>query len=332
MRGIFLIVMKHWYNVDMEQDYNKKHWTNPCPKYDCRKEACKCGLKFVSIPAALGDDSDNSDVAPKNGLYCNTIVRYEANDKVYIYSKEGIPVKVEKGDYGLAGSKMAVTLSLATGSEEYGYTWDSSYTYDELSKNPENIKFFLPQGQWLCAGSLQNMAPIYTEVTEQGISWKTEVEGFAYTVFIHKPSLQNDAITQAAYFSSNIADNYSTRVIILPELELEPYATEIPENTTFAIPFDKDIALFSSNTYDCDPVQTRYVGNFIILPVKRRIGDSLSNVTEQCLITNATRRPSSGVPDSYWFKTFEFNGEKYKMSFSSMSGDDHIYVINKIVN
>lgn len=95
MRGIFLIVMKHWYNVNMEQDFNKKHWSNPCPKYNCRKEACKCGLKFVSIPAVLGDDSSESDVAPKNGLYCNTIVRYEANGHVYVYSKEGIPVLVE---------------------------------------------------------------------------------------------------------------------------------------------------------------------------------------------------------------------------------------------
>ena len=79
----------------MEQDYNIKHWAKPCPKYDCRKDSCKCGVRFVSIPAVLGDDSSESDVAPKNGLYCNTIVRYEANGNVYLYSKEGIPVLVE---------------------------------------------------------------------------------------------------------------------------------------------------------------------------------------------------------------------------------------------
>ncbi len=72
---------------------NKEHWANKgCPKYDCRKAACKCGLKFVDIPAALGDDSKGSNVAPKNGEYCNAIVRYEANGRVYIYSKEGVPV------------------------------------------------------------------------------------------------------------------------------------------------------------------------------------------------------------------------------------------------
>lgn len=79
----------------MEQDFNEKHWASPCPKYDCRKDNCKCGLKFVSIPAVLGDDSSSSEVAPRNGLYCNAIVRYEANGNVYVYSKEGIPVLVE---------------------------------------------------------------------------------------------------------------------------------------------------------------------------------------------------------------------------------------------
>ena len=75
------------------EDYDKTHWANKgCPKYDCRKAACKCGLKFVDIPAILGDDSEGSDVAPKNGEYCNAIVRYEANGRVYIYSKEGVPV------------------------------------------------------------------------------------------------------------------------------------------------------------------------------------------------------------------------------------------------
>lgn len=75
------------------EDYDKTHWANKgCPKYDCRKAACKCGLKFVDIPAILGDDSEGSNVAPKNGEYCNAIVRYEANGRVYIYSKEGVPV------------------------------------------------------------------------------------------------------------------------------------------------------------------------------------------------------------------------------------------------
>lgn len=72
---------------------------NKCPKFDCRnKLKCQCGLRFYSIPSALGDDSNGSEVEPKNGNYCNAIVRYEANGAVYIYSAEGIPVNIkEKG-------------------------------------------------------------------------------------------------------------------------------------------------------------------------------------------------------------------------------------------
>ena len=80
-------------------DYNKEHWeSESCPKYDCRKNSCKCGLRFVDIPAVLGNDSTTSDVAPKNGNYCNAIVRYEANGAVYIYSTEGIPVLIKEGN------------------------------------------------------------------------------------------------------------------------------------------------------------------------------------------------------------------------------------------
>lgn len=83
----------------MMENYDKEFWENKkCPKYDCRKNACKCGLKKVSLAAALGDDSENSPIAPKNGAYCNAIVVYEANGAVYIYSTEGIPVKIKDGE------------------------------------------------------------------------------------------------------------------------------------------------------------------------------------------------------------------------------------------
>lgn len=78
----------------MEQDYNLKNWTKPCPKVNCKK-SCS-GLRYVVIPAALGDDSKDSDVAPKNGAYCNAMVKYEANNNVYLYSSEGVPVMVDE--------------------------------------------------------------------------------------------------------------------------------------------------------------------------------------------------------------------------------------------
>lgn len=79
----------------MDIDYNEKDWATPCPKYDCRKTACKCGLEYVNIPTSLGDDSEGSSVAPKNGAYCNALVVYEANGHVYIYTKEGIPTLMD---------------------------------------------------------------------------------------------------------------------------------------------------------------------------------------------------------------------------------------------
>lgn len=82
-------------------NYNKKCWEQPCPKVDCRKDTCKCGLKRVVIPALLGDDSEGSKAAPKNGAYCNAIVTYEANGHTYIYSKEGIPTLIDVDAAGI---------------------------------------------------------------------------------------------------------------------------------------------------------------------------------------------------------------------------------------
>lgn len=73
---------------------NPTHWTkNGCPKYDCRKDKCKCGLRYVSVPPAL-----TSEMVPKRGLFCNAIVEYEETGAVYIYSTEGIPVLVKEGN------------------------------------------------------------------------------------------------------------------------------------------------------------------------------------------------------------------------------------------
>ena len=78
----------------MEVNYDSKLWDKSCPKYDCRKSHCECGLQYVNISATLGDDSAGSKVAPKNGTYCNAIVKYEANGNIYMYSEEGIPVLI----------------------------------------------------------------------------------------------------------------------------------------------------------------------------------------------------------------------------------------------
>lgn len=83
-----------YYNKIMDQNYDEKYWSRPCPKVKCKK-ASNC-LHYFFIPAALGDDSGSA--APKKGDYSNAIVEYEANGAVYIYSSEGIPVNIKEGE------------------------------------------------------------------------------------------------------------------------------------------------------------------------------------------------------------------------------------------
>ena len=80
----------------MEQDYNLKKWSKGCPNtgINCRRSSC--GIEYVFIPAALGDDQEGSPIAPKNGSYNNAIVYYEATGNVYLYSSDGVPTRVEK--------------------------------------------------------------------------------------------------------------------------------------------------------------------------------------------------------------------------------------------
>lgn len=75
------------------EKYDPRYWKNPCPKYDCRKNSCKCGLKYVNVPASL-----EKEYVPEKGAFCNAIVEYEGTGEVYIYSIEGIPVKIKEGN------------------------------------------------------------------------------------------------------------------------------------------------------------------------------------------------------------------------------------------
>lgn len=73
----------------MEMNFNEECFKTPCPKVNCKKKPCCCGLRFVSVPAVLTDE-----VKPEKGAYSNAIVKYESTGKVYIYSAEGIPVEI----------------------------------------------------------------------------------------------------------------------------------------------------------------------------------------------------------------------------------------------
>ena len=85
---------------------NTKHWNKPCARVDCKKPAE--GLKYVTIPASLGDDVTGKAL-PKNGAYANAIVKYEANGALYVYSAEGVPVHIETGGGSSEDTKYTFT-------------------------------------------------------------------------------------------------------------------------------------------------------------------------------------------------------------------------------
>lgn len=55
------------------------------------KDKC-CGIGFHSIPAALGDDT--GEFKPENGAYHNMLVKYEENGAIYLYTNDGVPIKI----------------------------------------------------------------------------------------------------------------------------------------------------------------------------------------------------------------------------------------------
>lgn len=65
-----------------------------CPPINCKPATPCLPLRTVVIPAVLGDDSPESQVAPQNGAYHNALVEYAANGSIYIYSSDGIYTKL----------------------------------------------------------------------------------------------------------------------------------------------------------------------------------------------------------------------------------------------
>ena len=81
------------------------------PKRSCRQDDClppqvlqinnkECPTLFhkVTIPAEIGDDET---YPPKPGLYRNTLLVYEANSHVWMYSSDGIPTFISDGGQGV---------------------------------------------------------------------------------------------------------------------------------------------------------------------------------------------------------------------------------------
>lgn len=123
----------------MEFDY-KNPPKDHCPNVLCgqKKEDC-CWVTKVVIAAALGDDSEESSVRPKNGAYANKIVEYEANGAIYFYSSDGLYTKL--------GNKLP---SAETASVAYVDAQDTkvlknakSYTDSSISTSESEMKIYV---------------------------------------------------------------------------------------------------------------------------------------------------------------------------------------------
>ena len=92
---------------------------------------------------------------------------------------------------------------------------------------------------------------------------------------------------------------------------------------------DVDKNMYSTSTSDCVPLEQTITGHFMILPVRRNINSGgYGWAIEECLITEVSN-PWTG--NTYRYKTFCFNGQKYKMTYTSMSGYNITWTINKMV-
>lgn len=79
---------------------------------NCCKDTKKCcGIGFHSIPAALGDDT--GEFKPENGAYHNMLVKYEENGAIYLYTNDGVPIKIPGGCEG--DTPIEVDISIAEG-------------------------------------------------------------------------------------------------------------------------------------------------------------------------------------------------------------------------
>lgn len=120
----------------MEYDKLAKH--DSCPQFSCHKKCAKL-WDFYDIVASLGDDSEDSEVAPKNGAFCNAVVRYEAGGAIYLYSSDGIPVKLSDGTQtGIFIPKLEVDTQTMTAI--------LSWTNNVGRENPEPINVIGPAG------------------------------------------------------------------------------------------------------------------------------------------------------------------------------------------
>lgn len=417
-------------------DYEQNSCTKPCARYKCKKDNKCCGLSFYSVPSSL-----TTEMTPRNGLFCNTLVKYEETGEIYLFSSEGIPTLISGGDVqdllaritalettvsglqsavstlqntvGAMGNSISIlqgnvttaqgditslqgttttlqgnvttlqgnvttlqgnvttlqttvagkqntltagdnitivndVISSTGGGEEQTpmlvnfsevyvpeaeqnvWTWTSEYTYEQLSADPEAVQVFVNGNP--CSRLIK---PDLAGAGQGEIHLLQDIQGVSYEVVIRQPQEYEGETWQLGELTiDKYTDEHSTKLTVLPTLELADYATSIPEGTTVVLyvgSTEKGLYSRTGGVSDCTYLYPYVdVGNFMVLPVKRKVDSGVSGwVTERCLLTSTTERGSSSVSDGYVYKTFMFNGENYKMVYTSQSGSDITYTIHK---
>ena len=251
------------------------------------------------------------------------------------YALETISTKMVGSGSG-GGETMLVTLTQTTiGQYSNVWVWSSDYTFAQLTANPDAIRVFV--NDW-CYASEGNIKPTDAKVDTSGQSTEIylvrDLAGVEMTFELHQPQeIEGQTVNPAIFNVTNFVDKNKTALLILPTLTLADNATYIPDGTTITLQTlssDKEMYSVNGNS-DCYPHERIINGNFMILPVKRKVGSGASSwVEEECLVMSASRRGTSNVSDSYIYKTFMFNGEYYKMTLTSDSYPNVVYTITKI--
>lgn len=74
----------------------KKPCVPMCPKNRC-EEPFVC-FRTQTIPASMGTSAEGQPYAPKNGMYHNMIVRYEADGSVWLYDSAGVYTNLKEAE------------------------------------------------------------------------------------------------------------------------------------------------------------------------------------------------------------------------------------------
>lgn len=78
--------------------YGQRDLRQPTRRYAPK---CECeGVIFTTktIPAALGTSAEGQPFAPTNGKYFNTLLKYQADNAVYLYDSAGVPTCLREAD------------------------------------------------------------------------------------------------------------------------------------------------------------------------------------------------------------------------------------------